>query len=105
VHQSVPPKQRGFGNQLWRFLRNRYTLALLLCLFVINARLFTIKRFGVQEPYMDSFSEVHYYKAIAENDYGAVCATHWNCTTNTGLSYKLFLLERREHAGTYPEEI
>jgi hypothetical protein len=53
-------------------LRNRYTLGLLVCLFVINARLYTIKRFGVQEPYMDSFSEVHDYKAVAENDYGAV---------------------------------
>jgi len=72
VHQSVPHKQPGFGNRLWRFLRNRYTLALLLCLFVINARLFTIKRFGVQEPFMDSFSEVHDYKSVAENDYGAV---------------------------------
>jgi hypothetical protein len=53
-------------------LRNRYTLAILVCLFVINARLFTIKRFGVQEPYMDSFSEMEDYKAVAENKYGVV---------------------------------
>jgi hypothetical protein len=74
----------------------------LVCLFVINTRLFTIKRFGVQEPYMDSFSEVRDYKAVAENDYGAV----WRhalelhnehrivltCWTNVGL----FLLNREK---------
>ena len=68
----MPSNQRGLGNRLWRLLRNRYTLALLVCLFVINARLYTIKRFGVQEPFMDSFSEVHDYKWVAENDYGAI---------------------------------
>jgi hypothetical protein len=47
-------------------------LAFLVCLLVINVRLFTIKRFGVQEPFMDSFSEVHDYKSVAENDYGAI---------------------------------
>jgi hypothetical protein len=70
-------------------------VALLVCLFVVNARLYTIKRFGVQEPYMDSFSEANDYKAVAENNYGAVWAhafqlhnehrivlTHW---TNVGL--------------------
>jgi hypothetical protein len=93
VHLSI--QYQRFGNRLWVLLRNRWTLAILVCLFVINARLYTIKRFGVQEPYMDSFSEVHDYKAAAENNYGAIwqrafqlhnehriVLTHW---TNVGL--------------------
>jgi len=65
-------KHHRVGSQLLRFLRNHYTLGLLVCLFVINARLYTVKRFGVQEPYMDSFSEMQDYKAAAENNYGAI---------------------------------
>ena len=54
------------------FLSHRAVLALLVSLFVVEARLYTVKKFGVQEPFMDSFSEVHDYKATREHDYGKV---------------------------------
>jgi hypothetical protein len=87
VHQSVSSKHQGLGNRVWRLLRNRYTLALLVCLFVVNARLFTIKRFGVQEPYMDSFSEMQDYKDAAENNYGAV----WNHSVSLHNEHRIVL--------------
>jgi hypothetical protein len=55
-------------------LRHRWLLGLLICLFVVESRFYTIKRFGVQEPYMDSFSEISDYKPAVQGDWPRVLA-------------------------------
>jgi hypothetical protein len=55
-------------------LRRRWLLGLLISLFVAESRFFTIKRFGVQEPYMDSFSEIHDYLPVVQGDWDSVLA-------------------------------
>ena len=66
------PVQQSPGNWAGFFLRHRWVLGLLVCLFVVESRLYTIKRFGVQEPYMDSFSEIYDYLPVVENDWAKV---------------------------------
>jgi hypothetical protein len=80
-------------------VRHRWLLGLLVCLFVVESRFYTIKRFGVQEPFMDSFGEINDYRPAVQGDWASVWAntlkpnnehrvilTHW---TNIGL----FLLD------------
>jgi len=68
------PVQRTLVSRVGVFLRHRWVLGLLVCLFVLESRFYTIKRFGVQEPYMDSFSEVYDYKPTVEADWATVFA-------------------------------
>ena len=46
------------GIKLW--------LALSLSLLVVSSRLCVVAKYGVQEPYMDSFSEIEDYKAVED---------------------------------------
>src|SRR5215469_6314845 len=66
LFQRTPENWAGF------FLRHRWLLGLLVCLFVLESRFYTIKRFGVQELYMDSFSEVGDCEVAAQGDWAAV---------------------------------
>src|SRR5215472_15452539 len=66
------PVRRNLVNSVGVFLRHRWLLGLLVCLFVLESRFYTIKRFGVQEPYMDSFSEVGDCEVAAQGDWAAV---------------------------------
>jgi len=71
--QSEPaPVQRSLINGV--ALSHRWLLALLVCLFVVESRLYTIKRFGVQEPYMDSFGEIEDYLPAVRGDWASVFA-------------------------------
>ena len=45
----------------------RRLLALALAILVMSSRFCVIAKFGVQEPYMDSFSEIQDYKAAEED--------------------------------------
>jgi hypothetical protein len=65
---------RSLENWGGLLLGHRWLLGLLICLFVVESRLYTVKRFGVQEPYMDSFSEVYDYKPAVQGDWGLVLA-------------------------------
>lgn len=55
-------------------LRHRWLLGLLVCLFVLESRFYTIKRFGVQEPFMDSFGETQDYLPVVKWDWLSVWA-------------------------------
>jgi hypothetical protein len=68
------PVQWNLVNSVCVFLRHRWLLGLLVCLLVLESRFYTIKRFGVQEPYKDSFSEVYDYEVAAQGDWAAVLA-------------------------------
>src|ERR1700741_3048998 len=49
-----------------------FALALLIGLLVCGARLWVIKIYGVQEPYMDSYSEIWDYRAVGSGDFHQV---------------------------------
>ena len=55
-------------------LRHRWLLGLLIWLLVVESRFYTIKRFGVQEPYMDSFGEIDDYRPVVKNDWALLLA-------------------------------
>lgn len=57
---------------IWSLCGNKLFITIVVALFVFGARLCVIKQFGVQEPYMDSFSEVHDYKAALAGDFRKV---------------------------------
>jgi hypothetical protein len=65
---------QGLENCGGFLLRHRWLLGLLICLFVVESRFYTIKRFGVQEPYMDGFCEIDDYRTVVKNDWGLVLA-------------------------------
>jgi hypothetical protein len=50
----------------------RFWLALAFAILVMSSRFCVIAKFGVQEPYMDSFSEIQDYKAANEGQLGEV---------------------------------
>jgi hypothetical protein len=54
------------------FFSRRAVLALLVSFFIVESRLYTVRRFGVQEPFMDSFSEIGDYKAAVEGNYAEI---------------------------------
>ncbi|HEY0790878.1 MAG TPA: hypothetical protein VGD78_07420 [Chthoniobacterales bacterium] len=54
------------------FLANRMLITSLVVFAVLLVRLHILKKYGVQEPFMDSFSEVHDLKAALAGNFGAV---------------------------------
>jgi hypothetical protein len=71
LSHQVPVRQT-FESRVGFFLRHRWLLGLLVCFFVVESRFYTIKRFGVQEPFMDSFSEIFDYKVAEQGDWVSV---------------------------------
>ena len=82
-------------------LRHRWLLGLLICLLVVESRFYTIKRFGVQEPYMDSFGEIDHYRPIVKNDWALVLANslrpnnEHRIVLTRGTNIELFLLDAK----------
>jgi hypothetical protein len=67
VNSPSAPIPSGRG-----FLTNRLLITILVLFAVLLVRLQLLKKFGLQEPFMDSFSEVHNLKAALAGNFGAV---------------------------------